>query len=264
MFNLKKMGNIECCQQRKENEIESKEELYIRETIDIFTKKMVGNSKLIKLMQKCFSIYILDIEGLPLEWINKEAYDDFIYKIFDKSGKTKNKEKEIKYITLEYNKVKYLSLKDYYENNFHLILSIWLIGISPSRTIKDEDKIKMIKNIIIKCSKYITYKTFSKFLITFLEMMLIELTYNFHYHNLEETKSLLKSIYNSEHVNEYCKWLCWKMGKIITKNKKMVMSDTKAINNEFIKEEHLIAFFTKYSFLLKPNELRTNFYNKYK
>ena len=54
------------------------------------------------------------------------------------------------------------------------------------------------------------------------------------------------------------------MGKIITNNKKVVMSDTKAINNEFIRDEHLIAFFKKYSFLLRPLELRTNFYNKYK
>ena len=259
------MGNVECCHQKLDIEsIENKEEIFIRETIEKYTKKMVGNQKLIKLMQKCFSIILLDIEGPPLDWISQDAYYEFIYRIFDKSGKSQEKEKDLKYIILEYNKVKKISSKDYNENNFHLLLSIWLIGIAPTRTISDEEKIKMIKNIIIKCNKYITYKTFSKFLNTFLEMMLIEITYNFHNHNLEDTKSLLNKIYNTDHVNEYCKWLCWKMGKIITKNKKVVMSDTKAINNEFIRDEHLIAFFKKYSFLLRPLELRTNFYNKYK
>jgi hypothetical protein len=94
--------------------------------------------------------------------------------------------------------------------------------------------------------------------------MLIEITYNFQRHNLQEAKFLLNDIYNSANVNEYCKWLCWKMGKIITKNKKIVLSDTKAINNEFITDQHLLNFFKKHPFLLRPIELRSNFYNKYK
>ena len=259
------MGNIECCQQKLDlNQIEYKEEIYIRETIDKFTKKMVPNSKLNKLMQKYFSILLLDIEGPPLEWISEEAYNDFIYRIFDKNGKSQTKEKEINYITLEYNNATNISIRDYNDNNFHLLLLIWLVGISPPKTINEEEKIKIIKNIIIKYNKYITYKTFSKFLNTFLEMMLIEITYNFQKHNIKETKLLLNDIYNINHVNEYCKWLCWKMGKIITKHKKIVLSDTKAINNEFIKDEHLNTFFKKYTFLFNPIDLRSNFYNKYK
>ena len=165
------MGNIECCQQKLDfDSVDSKEEIYIRETIDHFTKKMVSNSKLNKLMQKYFSILLLDIEGLPLDWISEESYNEFIYRIFDKTGKSQIKEKEINYIKLEYNKTKNISIRDYSENNFHLLLCIWLIGISPSRTINDDEKIKMIKTIIIKCNKYITYKTFSKFLNTFLEI----------------------------------------------------------------------------------------------
>ena len=257
------MGNIECCRQKLDKEsIEYKEEIFIREVIDYYTKKMVGNSKLIKIMKKCFSIILLDIEGPPLDWISEDSYYEFIYRIFDINSKSQ--EKELKYIILEYNKVKNISLKDYSENNFHLLLSIWLIGITPSRTINDEEKIKMIKNVIMKCNKYITYKTFSKFLNTFIEMMLVEITNNFLNHNLQDTKTLLNNIYNNEYIHEYCKWLCWKMGKIITNNKTNVMSDTKAINNEFIKDEHLNIFFKKYSFLLRPLELRTNFYNKYK
>ena len=259
------MGNIECCQQKLDlNQIESREEIYIRETIDYLTKKMVSNTKLKKLMQKYFSILLLDIEGPPLEWISEESYNDFIYRIFDKNGKSQIKEKEINYIKLEYNNVSNISIRDYNDNNFHLLLLLWLVGISPMKTINDEEKIKIIKNIIIKCNKYMTYKTFSKFLNTFLELMLIEITYNFQKHNVKETKLLLNDIYNINHVTEYCKWLCWKMGKIITKHKKIVLSDTKAINNEFIKDEHLYTFFKKYPFLLNPIELRSNFYNKYK
>ena len=260
------MGNIECCQQNLDlNQIESKEEIYIRETLKNLTKNMVANSKLKKLIQKYFSILLLDIEGPPLEWVSEESYNDFIYRIFDKNGKSQAKEKkEINYIKLEYNKVTNISIRDYNDNNFHLLLLLWLVGISPMKTINDEEKIKIIKNIIIKCNKYITYKTFSKFLNTFLEMMLIEITYNFQKHNVIETKLLLNDIYNTNHVNEYCKWLCWKMGKIITKHKKIVLSDTKAINNEFIKDEHLNTFFKKYPFLLNSIDLRSNFYNKYR
>ena len=259
------MGNIECCRQKSNYDlIESKEEIYIRETLDNFSDNMVKNEKLNKLMQKYFSIYLLDIEGPPLDWISEDAYNSFIIRIFEKNGKSQIREEKLKFIKLDYNKVRNISLKDYYENNFHLLLCIWLVGISPSRTINDEEKINIIKTIIIKCNRYLTYKTFSKFLNTFLEMMLIEITYNFQRHNLQEAKFLLNDIYNSTNVNEYCKWLCWKMGKIITKNKKIVLSDTKAINNEFITDQHLLKFFKKHPFLLRPIELRSNFYNKYK
>ena len=50
----------------------------------------------------------------------------------------------------------------------------------------------------------------------------------------------------------------------IVDNNENEVDDTKTINNEIIRDEHLIAFFKKYSFLLRPIELRNNFYNKYK
>ena len=259
------MGNIECCHRKRDiEEIESKEEIFIRETLYHFTKAMVNREKLNKLMQKQFSIMLLDIEGPPLEWISEESYNEFIYTIFNKKGKLEFNENKINYISLRYSKVKNITLSDYSENNFHLLLCMWLIGISPSKTISDEEKIEMIKCLILKCNKYITYKTFSKFLVTFIEMMLIEITYNFYNHNANEVIFLLKYIYNNSNINEYCKWHCWKLGKILTKNKKKLLSDTKAINNEFIKDEHLNIFFKKYSYLLRPIELRNNFYKKYK
>ena len=173
------MGNVECCQRKMDfGEVESKEELYIRQILDNFSKKMVSNIKLNKLMQKYFSIMILDIEGPPLDWISEESYNEFIYKIFA------SPQKEIEFIKLEYNNtIKNLSIEDYYYNKFHLLLSMWLIGIAPSRTLNEEEKIKIIKNIILKCNKYVTYKTFAYFLNTFLEIMLIEVTYNFKRHN---------------------------------------------------------------------------------
>ena len=257
------MGNVECCQPKLITDaIDSKEEIYIREQINYFSKKMVSNARLYKLMQRYFSIILLDIEGPPLDWISEKSYNNFIYRIFDRDN-NKKKEEEIKYIKLEYNNVKNISSEDY-ENNFHILLCIWLVGITPTKTINDEEKIKIIKSVIIKMYKYITFKTFCMFLNTFLEMMLIEITYNFKEHNNHETKKLLNNVYTTINVNEYCKWLCWKMGKIITKNKKSILSDKKIINNEFIRDEHLISFFKKYLFLLRPIELRNNFYNKYK
>ena len=254
------MGNIACCQQRINfEEIDDKEEVYIRETLDYFSKRMIQNSKLQTLMKSYFSIILLDIEGNPMDWISEQSYNDFISKIFQST------QKEIELIKLEYkNTFKNLSITDYHKDNFHLLLSIWLIGIAPSRTINDDDKIEIIKQIILKCNKYITFKTFSNFLITFLELMLIEITYNFRGHNRQETEILLNDTYRKPNVNEYCRWLCSKMGKIITKNKKIIRTSSKAINNEYINEEHLKIFFKKYSFLLKPIELRQNFYNKYR
>ena len=254
------MGNIACCVQKSPfEEIENTEEIYILETINYFSKKMVSNEKLFKYMKKYFSIYLLDIDGLPLEWIDENNYNLFISEIFGSEINNDN----LSYIKLDYNSIKNISVKDYLDK-FHLLLAIWLIGISPSKTLNKEQKIIIIKNIIIKCNKYITLKTFSKFLNTYLEIMLIELTYKFQKHNLDETKILLNDIYNNWHVNEYYKWLCWKMEKIIIKNKKIDKMDKLAINNEFIRDEHLDIFFNKYYFLLWPLELRNNFYNKYK
>lgn len=254
------MGNIACCVQKTQyEEIDNEEEIYIRETINIFNKKMVSNEKLYKLMKKYFSLYLLDIDGLPLEWIEEKNYDLFISEIFN----TEIDDEIISFIKLGYNSIKNLFIKDY-NDKFHLILCIWLVGISPSKTLNHEQKINIIKDIIIKCNKYITFKTFSKFLYAYLQIMLIELTYKFKKHNSEGTEKLLINNYNIWNVNEYGKWLCWKMGKIVIKNKKIDKNDILAINNEFIKDEHLEIFFRKYYFLLWPIELRNNFYNKYK
>ena len=78
------MGNIECCVRKSPyEEINSKEEIYIRETIKLYYKKVVSNEKLYKLMKKYFSIYLLDIDGLPLEWIKEENYNLFIASFFE-------------------------------------------------------------------------------------------------------------------------------------------------------------------------------------
>ena len=43
------MGNIECCVRKSPyEEIDSKEEIYIRETIKLYYKKVVSNEKLYK------------------------------------------------------------------------------------------------------------------------------------------------------------------------------------------------------------------------
>ena len=66
------MGNIECCQRKMDfGDVESKEEINIREILENLSKKMVPNIKLNKLMQRYFSIMLLDIEGHPLDWISE-------------------------------------------------------------------------------------------------------------------------------------------------------------------------------------------------
>ena len=135
----------------------------------------------------------MDIDGLPLEWVDEINYNLFISEIFNINNTNENNDSNISLIKLDYNSVKNISIKDYFDK-FHLLLSIWLIGISPSKTLNQEQKIEMIKNIILKCNKYLTFKTFSKFLNTYLEIMLIEITYKFLKHNEQETKILLNDI----------------------------------------------------------------------
>ncbi len=120
----------------------------------------------------------------------------------------------------------------------------------------------MIKNIIVKCHKYVTYETFSKFIQVYLEIMLIEITFNFKSHNEKEINDLISGIFNVVNVNEYCKWLCAKMSKIITKNKKH-LTEKSSIKNEYISDEQLKEFFEKNRFLFDCLELRNNYYNKY-
>ena len=90
------MGNIECCQQKSNpDNLESQEELYIRDTLNSFSKKMVNNEKLYKYMKRCFSILLLDIDGPPLDWISEESYNSFVSKIFEKDSPQKEKEKDL-------------------------------------------------------------------------------------------------------------------------------------------------------------------------
>ena len=140
------MGNIACCVQKSQDEeIDSEEEIYIRETIQYFSKKMASNEKLYKSMQKYFSIYLLDIDGLPLEWVDEQNYNLFLSEIFSINNTDVNNT-NLSYIKLDYNSVHNISIKDYFDK-FHLLLCIWLIGLSPSKTFDKEQKIEIIKNV---------------------------------------------------------------------------------------------------------------------
>lgn len=251
------MGNEGCCNQRAEYEfVDSQEEIYIREKIRYYSNKMCSSAELTKITEDCFTTLLLDIDGPPLDWVTEKSYNEFIYKIF----RMTEMQNDINLIKLPYNNLN-ISIKEY-ANNFHLLLSIWLVGITTSKTMSSEEKITMIKNIILKCNNYVTFQTFSKFLQAFLEIMLIEVTFNFKIHNEKEINDLISGIYNFMNVNEYCKWLCAKMGKILTKDKKH-LTEKSSIKNEYIKDDQLREFFDTNSFLFKPLELRNNFYNKY-
>ena len=143
------MGNIVCCVQKsQEEEIDSEEEIYIRETLQYFSKKMTSNENLYKSMKKYFSICLLDIDGLPLEWVEEQNYNLFLSEIFSINNNDISNT-NLSYIKLDYNSVSNISVKDYFDK-FHLLLSIWLIGLSPSKTFDKEQKIEIIKKIIIK------------------------------------------------------------------------------------------------------------------
>ena len=260
------MGGAGCCQtiNKEALKVKSKEEIFIRETINYYSSKICKLKEINNLMDQCFSSQLLDIEGPPLDWITEESYNDFIRKIFNINSQNHNKKSTyLKYIKLPYDNLKNITAKEYKSDKFHLLLCIWLVGISSNESITINEKMQIIKEIILKCDKYITFQTFSKFIETFLEIMLIEVTKQFMKHNEIEVENLLDDVYSSEHIEEFCKWLCSKMGKIISKNKKQILTDTTCLNNEYIKDDQLNEFFNLCPFLLQPKELRSNFYNKY-
>lgn len=250
------MGNNACCATADLLEIDSPEERYIRETIKEFSSSLISSEDFEKVCSECFGLQLIEIEGDPLEWVTNDSYDKFISQIYPKK---KSHPEILKYMKLPYGKIE-VSQKEY-KGNYHLLLLMWIIGITKEKTISKKDKKELIKQIINKATKVITFNNFFKFLFTFFEIMLVEVTMNFRDYNYKEISGLVTQTYNVQNINTYVENLRNGMFEIIRENKKQITKST--IQNDFINDELLEKFFEKYKFLLDVIELRDDFYNHF-
>ena len=130
-----------------------------------------------------------------------------------------------------------------------------------------KEKIQIIKEIIIKVNKVVTFSSFCAFLKTYLEISLNEITLNFlaNYNASVESHQLVNQIFNIQNLEDYYDWLCKKMKFILEKeyeDENEFMNQIN-LNNAYIRDEHLMMFFEENKFILKTLELRVNFYDKY-
>ena len=258
------MGNNQssgCCSNHYLNDIDNSVEATIRENIETNSGNLKTYSEIKAVAIKLFQINLIDIDNIPLEWIKKETYGTFILSIFKT---TANKNHQLHYldIALNYNDVNVSNQK--YKVKFNLLLLIWLLYLTK---LDRKDKIQIIKEIIIKVNKIVTFSSFCAFLKTYLEISLNEITLNFlaNYNASVESNQLVNQIFNIQNLEDYYDWLCKKMKFILEKeyedeNEFMGKSN---LNIVFIRDEHLMMFFEENKFLLKTLELRVNFYDKY-
>lgn len=258
------MGNNQtstCCSSHYLNDIDNSVEATLRENIETNSGKLKKYSEIKTVATKLFQINLIDIDNIPLEWIKKETYGTFILSIFKTTSNPKN---HLNYLdlALNYNDVNVSDKK--YKDKFNLLLLIWLIYLTK---LDRKEKIQIIKEIIIKVNKVVTFSSFSAFLKTYLEISLSEITLNMlaNYNSSVESNQLINQIFNIQNLEDYHNWLCKKMKYIIEKdyeeeNEFMKQSN---LNNVYIQDEHLMTFFEENKFILKTLELRVNFYDKY-
>lgn len=249
------MGNTACCASGDLFEVDSQEERYICETIKNFSNEIVKEKDFIKICSECFGLQIIEIEGEPLEWITKDSYQEFFQKFYPE----KDTKDILRFMKLPYGKID-VSEKEY-KNNYHLLLLIWIIGISKDKTISLQEKKKLIKEIIRKTTKVLTFRNFFKFIFTFFEIMFVDVTLNFKSFSPNGINDLVGKTYNIQNINDYVENLNNSMFNIIKQEKKQITLNS--VQNEFLNDDMIDTFFEKNNYLLDAVKLRENFYSIY-
>ena len=257
------MGNeqIGCCNSSKFPETDNIQEEKIREELYKVSSQLKNYSTIEEIIYKTFQTTFLDIDSSPLVWITKPLYDKFINSIFNTEIEPLSKA-SIRTISMNYNDANISSSS--YKEKFNLLLLTWLLLLYNNSKMDVKEKYAIIKKIIIKNSRIITFESFSLFIKTALELALCDITMNYAEENntVIEFHRLVSQVYNFQNINEYHKWMCTKLKKIIIKDKPQLSTESK-INNEFINDEQFGLFFEENPFVLNSLELRINFYNKY-
>lgn len=257
------MGNEQtgCCNLSKFPEIDNIQEEKIREELYKVSSQLKNYSTIEEIIYKTFQTSLLDMDSSPLLWITKPLYNEFINSIFDTEKESLSRA-SIKTISLNYNDCNITC--NSYKEKFNLLILIWLILLYSNSKMDIKEKYAIIKKIIIKNNRIITFESFSLFIKTALELALFDITMNYAEENNNdiEFNKLVNQVYNFENINEYHNWMCTKLKKIIIKDKPQLSTESK-INNEFLNDEQLEQFFEENQFVLNSLELRINFYTKY-
>lgn len=245
------MGNNQnCCVSTNFYDVENAQEIYIREQIQKNISRIKSFEEISKISNEVFQTALIDIDSSPLEWITENSYHNFCSLIFSS--------KETLWV-LNYNDVNVSSRA--YKESFNLLLLMWLI-MNIGRKMNLKTKISEMKEIIIKVSRILTYSTFSLFIKTLLELILLDSTMNIKVINESDYHKLLMNVFNINNVNEFHSFLIGRMKKIIMKEKP-TLTDEFNFDNEYITDEYLNKFFNDNSYLADALELRVNFYSKY-
>lgn len=248
------MGNDGCCGVVYKDFVDSEENLFIKEQLMKYSNKIPSYDKVLNLSTEIFGLSLPEINtDDPLEWVTFPLYERFIKELFFEGS---TKESSVNYVILKYNSKN--SSVCAYNDCFHVKILIWIVGVSCRKKMSVEKKIKVVVEIIIKISSVLTLSSFSDFLFTYLEMMLIEMTSNFIPHNPKEINELSESIFNLMNLEEYHRWLINKMMGLLSLKKTFA-----SVKNEFLTEENIESFFKLNPFVLSAVELRDDFYGRY-
>lgn len=264
------MGN-QCCNQRGFLSDNNAENL-ILESMHYYRSKLKNQQEISQLIVDTFHTTLFDIEANPYQWITQKLYNTFLASIESNQNESNafipQNRKHIHQRIFQ--QCLYLSYADVnvtnycYKDMFHIQLNIWLVGITNYPKAK---KIQYIKRIVIKVSKINSYANFSKFLKTYLEIFLIELTQNYalctemNEENKVEMNQLVVSVYSWENVEDFNKYLMKRLKNIICMQKRQLKTEN--IDNEYLSDDIFNQFFDENDYLLDSVELRITFYNKY-
>lgn len=259
-----------CCLPYSNNKEISAENFILMNLSRIQNSKRTSFQELSNTFRNHFGIDPLDIDCSPLKWITKEEYENYMLNILNETLRNQLSPSDLidcpcKYAFLPYSISSLHIYLPSYSLNFHLFILMWLIGIV---TFPLKEKVFIIKHIIIKSNKILTYSTFTSFLMTYLTIFLIEITQQFLHCpeiNINAEKGLLyliDNIYNSTNVEAYLNLFKNQIKMLIIKTKKIIINE-KNIGNIFISEKELFQFFEEYPYLLSAQELREHFYEQF-
>lgn len=253
------MGN--CCDSKGSLTDNTAENL-IRNTIAILKIRKFHIEEIERVLKDLLGVSLFDIELNPHKWIPMSTYNKLVddYFLSDEqitSSRMEDCTLAQRSVCVAYNKN---------DKDFHFNLLMWIMSLVKSNR---SDKIKMIKKVILRTQTVLTFNTLRRFLIFYLNLLLVKTTNNFEVcdqiHCEDEIKKdfyMLTNVYNKSNINDFVDKLMGRMKKIVIKgNRKLNDED---ICNEFLKESHLRLFFEENFFLLDMLELRNEFYSREK
>lgn len=259
------MGN--CCEINTtltDNEAEN----FIRECLHNLKIRRYGYGEFEEVILKLFKVSLVEItsDSLP-KWISQENYNHiqntYIFRSLNNSI-TESAYYSQKHTCFSYNEIS--------SDENRLFFFLW--SISLTKTKSKTEKVNAIERSITSNYSMLTFSTFKKFLIEYLNLILIKLTNNFEAservaNDIEFGKSykrIVTKIFNIENLNRYVdQHMNILLNNFMIRKKNSLESNvnTDDYGNEFLNVNILLNFFKDNTHLLDVIELRNHFYIYY-